>query len=130
MSDAPDGPRTSPQPFGRNRDTADVAAAVAALVKLAQRPLDVCQHRLQPIVRRHQGQPINRHAGAFTDPLAERDRTQLTSRGGELRQLGLELGPLGLEQRRQVANHELSLALDDVVHPDALRPGRVAALSA
>jgi hypothetical protein len=49
------------------------------------------QHREQVRLRRHRGEPVYRHRGPVADTLAERDRTDLSGRLGQLRQLAQEV---------------------------------------
>lgn len=111
MPDAANRPRSNLEPVFRDRLPAHLAHAVRAIGEAASCSTYLVQHREQMLLRRHRGEPVDRHRGTVADPLAERDRADLASRFGQLRQLILEvLLPLSQE------------ALDIKIH--AARVGR------
>ena len=92
--DAVGRPRTCLEAGRSDRRPADVADAVAALGQLGLGAVDLGQHHLQPVVRRHLGDALHRDAGAVADALAERDATGVGAVWSAARSQQ-HLGPLG-----------------------------------
>ncbi len=96
--DTPNRPRSNLEPLFRDRLPAHLAYAVTAVGDATSSPTYLLQHREQVLLCRHCGKTVYRHRGPVTDTLAEGDRTDLTGRLGQLRQLVLEaLLPLSQE---------------------------------
>ena len=56
-------------------------------------------------MRADQRQPVDRGAGALSDPFAERDLTLIAGMGSKLGELGLEGSALLVEHSRKISGH-------------------------
>src|SRR5262249_31927448 len=91
VGDAPRRPRTRLEPAFRDGFAADLAHAVRAVGHALARPAYLVEHGEQVLLRGHGREPVDRHRGALTHALAERDRADLAGRPGQLGELGLQL---------------------------------------